>query len=375
MKRFFVSAMSVCLTGALVLFPEAAAKAAPAACDICFKVLLPSLFPFFVLSEMFIRCGGADFSGKAFSFFMKPLFRINGNGASAFILGIISGYPIGAKTAAGLYKNGYVSKKEAENLICFCNNSGPLFIMNSVGAGMLLSRDAGIFLYVIHVLSAITVGVVLRFSLPVSKTKTECRVCEPARTRNAFTESVENATLAIIKVFAYVIFFAIMLEVAYASKVFYVFEKLLVCSGVSGDVADALLRSVFEITSAIKKLNVSDTTFSLKLIISSFMMGWSGLSVILQTKAVVGGININFKKYVTAKLAQGIIAAVYACAGVRIFSAGCFAFNSADAAAHESIHSLMGLAPVYIITALYIILSVRSVNKRRGSAQVHIKAR
>ena len=83
--------------------------------------------------------------GKIFNPFMLPVFGINGNGASAFILGVLCGYPIGAKTAVDLYKNSYISKKEAENLICFSNNSGPLFIIGALGIGMLSSKSAGIF--------------------------------------------------------------------------------------------------------------------------------------------------------------------------------------------------------------------------------------
>ena len=59
-----------------------------------------------------------------------------GIGAYAFIMGIISGYPVGAKIVTEFRKNGDCSRAEAERLLAFTNNSGPLFIIGSVGISM-----------------------------------------------------------------------------------------------------------------------------------------------------------------------------------------------------------------------------------------------
>ncbi len=59
-----------------------------------------------------------------------------GIGAYAFIMGIISGYPVGAKIVTEFRKNGDCSRAEAERLLAFTNNSGPLFIIGTVGISM-----------------------------------------------------------------------------------------------------------------------------------------------------------------------------------------------------------------------------------------------
>lgn len=59
-----------------------------------------------------------------------------GVGAYAFIMGIISGYPVGAKIVTEFRKNGDCSKAEAERLLAFTNNSGPLFIIGTIGVSM-----------------------------------------------------------------------------------------------------------------------------------------------------------------------------------------------------------------------------------------------
>ena len=92
---------------------------------------------------------------------MKPLFNVNGKGSFAFIMGIISGYPIGAKIAANFRKNNICSKEECERLLSFTNNSGPLFIIGTVGISMFGNTIIGILLFVTHLLASITVSLLL----------------------------------------------------------------------------------------------------------------------------------------------------------------------------------------------------------------------
>ena len=149
--------------GAVVLLIKNASSAiryASDAIDLCLEMIVPTLFPFFICSGILIYSGFCELLAKAFQFCMYPLFRISPVGSSAFILGIVSGYPLGAVTAGELYANNYISKTEAERLLAFCNNSGPLFILGSVGIAIYSNIKYGIALYVAHILAALTVSIV-----------------------------------------------------------------------------------------------------------------------------------------------------------------------------------------------------------------------
>ena len=63
---------------------------------------------------------------------MRPLFNVPGEGAFAFLMGLISGYPVGAKIVTDLKDNNLCTTEEAERMLCFTNNSGPLFIIGTV---------------------------------------------------------------------------------------------------------------------------------------------------------------------------------------------------------------------------------------------------
>lgn len=99
--------------GAVVLLIKNASSAiryASDAIDLCLEMIVPTLFPFFICSGILIYSGFCELLAKAFQFCMYPLFRISPVGSSAFILGIVSGYPLGAVTAGELYANNYISK-------------------------------------------------------------------------------------------------------------------------------------------------------------------------------------------------------------------------------------------------------------------------
>ena len=104
---------------ALVLWPELTMEAMRDGIRLCGNVILPSLFPFFVLSSLVVELGMSRYLGKLLEPIMVPLFRVSGSCAAALALGFIGGYPVGARTAIQLYENGQCSRTEAERLWAF----------------------------------------------------------------------------------------------------------------------------------------------------------------------------------------------------------------------------------------------------------------
>ena len=102
---------------ALVAAPEQAMEGAKNGLALCFNVIVPSLFPFFVLSSLVVDLGLAAYLGRALEGIMRPLFRVSGSCSAAVVLGFIGGYPVGARTALQLYQQGLCSKVEAERQI------------------------------------------------------------------------------------------------------------------------------------------------------------------------------------------------------------------------------------------------------------------
>jgi len=122
---------------ALLLFPDVSAAAAREGVALCLQTVLPSLFPFFVLSSLLVQSDVPRLLSRAMAGVMYPLFGVSGAGASALILGLLGGYPVGARTVAELYGRGEIAREEAEQLLAFCNNSGPGFFLGVCGTAVL----------------------------------------------------------------------------------------------------------------------------------------------------------------------------------------------------------------------------------------------
>lgn len=150
-------------TLALMFWPKDSMAAARDGLTLCYNVIIPSLFPFFVLSALVVDLGLAGHLGRALEGIMRPLFNVPGACAPALALGFVGGYPVGARTALQLYQKGMCTKTEAERLLAFCNNSGPAFILGVVGAGVFASSKVGVLLYLAHAAASVCVGLVFRF--------------------------------------------------------------------------------------------------------------------------------------------------------------------------------------------------------------------
>lgn len=161
MKKWLTLGAVLAAGGLLLLRPQAAAQAVREGLALCAGTVIPSLFPFFVVVSLLLQLGLAEALQDVCAPFMGPLFRLRGVCALPLLTGLLGGYPTGARTAAELFQQGRLSRREAELLLGFCDNCGPAFLLGYVGAGVLGDTRAGAYLYLIHVLSALLAGMLL----------------------------------------------------------------------------------------------------------------------------------------------------------------------------------------------------------------------
>ncbi len=121
--------------------------------------LLPTLLPFLILTGILLRTDGITRIVQPIAPFFKVLTGLSGEGAYAFVLGLLCGYPMGAKLTADLYHAGKISRQESEYLLTFCNNPSPAFLVTYVGhlsgrksSGGISRRNSVSFRYDLHVL-------------------------------------------------------------------------------------------------------------------------------------------------------------------------------------------------------------------------------
>lgn len=298
-------------TVSLVTAPDQAIAGAKDGLTLCFNVIVPSLFPFFVLSSLVVDLGLAAYLGRALEGLMRPLFRVSGSCAAAVALGFIGGYPVGARTALQLYQQGLCSKTEAERLLAFCNNSGPAFILGVVGAGVFGDSRVGLLLYLTHALASFLVGLLFRFyggserkhSL-APKPKPIQAVTVPAAFTGAVTRSLQNT----LNICAFVVFFSVVLRLLSAYGIFTALANLLALAGFQPEWARRLVAGLLELSSGVSSLQGS-AQLAGRVSMAAFMLGWAGLSVHCQVLSFLVDSGLSAKTYLVGKLCHGLIAA------------------------------------------------------------------
>ena len=299
----------------LLLFPKQSVAAAGDGVQLCLNVILPSLFPFFVLSTLCVELGMIGALGKLMQPLMAPLFRVSGCCAGAFLLGIIGGYPVGARTAISLYESGQCSRDEAERLMSFCNNSGPAFILGVVGAGIFSSSKAGLWLYGAHVAASVLVGILFRFY--GKGTVTQRLPLQAAASDRSLTvifiEAVKDAFSATLNICAFVIFFTVVIRLLFLTGVIthlaMLLSTLLGSLGLRQDMAESLLSGAIEMTSGVWSLRDMAASLGSRMCMAAFILGWAGLSVHCQVLSFIGQSGLCTRTYFFGKLLHGFLSA------------------------------------------------------------------
>lgn len=308
-------------TAALVVSPGQAITGAKDGLTLCFNVIVPSLFPFFVLSSLVVDLGLAAYLGGALEGLMRPLFRVGGSCAAAVALGFIGGYPVGARTALQLYQQGLCSKAEAERLLSFCNNSGPAFILGVVGAGIFGDSRVGFLLYLTHALASLLVGLLFRFYGGSEQTHTAQTHPKPIQTVTvpaAFTGAVARSLQSTLNICAFVVFFSVVLQLLSAYGVFTALAQLLSLAGLQPVWAQRLVAGLLELSSGVSSLR-GTAQLAGRVSMAAFMLGWAGLSVHCQVLSFLVDSGLSAKTYLAGKLCHGLIAAGLTWCLTRLF--------------------------------------------------------
>lgn len=296
MRMRWRAAACLALSGVLVLFLAEAGfvrAAAAEALSLCARSVIPALFPFLVVSSLLLSLGLGELLSPMLAGLMEPLFRVDGVGSSALLLGLVGGYPIGAKTAADLYRGGRLSRPEAERLLAFCNNSNPVFLISVLGVGVFGSVRAGVWLWLIHLLSALLTGLLFRnHGGPARRQAGGTAAFQAVSLFAAFVAAVRESLSGMLSVCAFVTFFYVLVR------------PLASLGGWLGPVLVGLTE-LFSLTPLLRPDRFG-------FILASAMAGWGGLSVLCQTAAVLEGSGLRLQSCAAGKAVQGLLAGLLA---------------------------------------------------------------
>lgn len=257
-----------------------------------FNFVLPALLPFMITINLLKATPFPLFLSKILSPITNKLFGLSSFGIFSLVSGMISGYPIGAKIISELYTEKKLCKNEAQYLLSFANNSGPLFIVGTVGTGLLENKGTGYFLLLIHYMSAIIIGIIQ----PKQKTIiTKLNNNLKFNLGKELKSSIYNSLEAIVLVGGYIIFFSMLCTILES-----ILEKYNINLYIK-----ALIYGILEITNGCKELTQANR-LSLSLI--SGIVAFGGLSIHSQSIGYISSTDLSTIKYILSKILQGILA-------------------------------------------------------------------
>lgn len=298
MKGKIAVTAALCALLEMILAPQQMIDSARYALRLCAELIIPSLFPFFVVSGLLNRLG---FSARLAGRLSRPaarLYGISGAGATALFMGLIGGYPLGAAYIADMRRQGLISAEEGERLMGFCNNSGPAFLIGSIGAGVFGSARLGLGLYIIHILSALITGLFFRGS---GRYKAQLPHLPESR-GSALIDSVRQAAQSILSVCGFIVCFCVIIGLMDAGGYFSLLVgRLASLTGLELHAARALLSGVLELGSGIGAMRGLSPS-PVNLAIAAGIVGWGGVSVHFQTYAVLAESDIKGDLHLTGRL-------------------------------------------------------------------------
>ena len=251
---------------------------------------------------------------------MRPIFNVPGEGAFALIMGIISGYPVGAKIVANLKEQHLCSDIEAERLIAFTNNSGPLFIIGTVGVSMFSSVSLGMLLFLCHLLSSLTVGFLFRWWKSSKEKKLRDSTYSNQSSTLSFynlgellSKSIVNSISTVLLIGGFVVLFSIIISILNTSGFLHILSsQLFNLLGIPENISLGFFMGAIEITNGLSFITTLPAeSLNFKLVFASLILGFGGFSVLLQVLSITSKAKISIKPYFGGKLLQSILAAFF----------------------------------------------------------------
>ena len=265
-------------------------SAAKEALSFTAQTILPALFPFLVLSGMLAKAArGIRLPGSAL---FRRLFRLPGEGFLAFLLGALCGFPIGVKVTAELYRAGAITREEAARLAALSANTGPGFTVAAIGGALFGSRGLGLRIYVIQMLSGVLLGVLAARRTPLPAARPQFDGDEK---KEPFSELLYRASLSMLGIAGITVFFGTLASLG---------ARLL------PPLAAAGLTALLEVGNAARAAAALPETIGIPLVF--FAVSFSGLSVLMQSAALLSPEGISMSPLLKRKLLQGLLAAAIA---------------------------------------------------------------
>ncbi len=306
LKSITIIMILLAIVTSILTYPKDTIDSVLTAVNIWAYNVFPSLFPFFILSNLLLNYGFVEFLSELFTNVMS-YFGLSGNCSFPLLGSIISGFPSGPKYIKQLLEEDLITIEEANALIKFTHFSNPLFIMGTIGSLLLKDQRLGIMILIAHFAGNFIIGLSFKKKSHNPKTKISLKRAinkmneKRVSNRDNFITILSNAIYETIDVLilllGIIIIFLILTNLL--AKTLNLDENMMI-----------LIRGILEMTQGIKFVSNSHFSSLIKTVLITFFLSFGGLSVHLQVASIISDTKIKYKNFLLARIIHSFISAI-----------------------------------------------------------------
>lgn len=263
---------------------------------LCINNLLPSIFIFFLITDILNNYNFPLYLSKAFGKVFSKIYKLPKESSYILFMSLTSGIPSNAKLIKEQLDNNIINHFEADKLLTMTHFSNPLFIIYTVGINFFNDKKIGFIILISHFTTNFIIGLLFRNIYPY-KNKNTFIIKEPKSFILLLKDSFISTTKILINVFGIIIFFAIITTTL---------NKYLDLNTFSRVIINGLL----EITTGLKYLSMLNISKIKAAIIATFFISFGGFSIHFQVMSILNKYKINYYIYLVSRILHASISSL-----------------------------------------------------------------
>lgn len=261
-----------------------------------FYNLIPTLFPFFIITDLLANYGFINFIAKIFGKIMI-IFKLPQKTSYALFMSMFSGFPGNSKLIKELLDNQEINDQEACKLLTFTHFSNPLFIIGTVGLIFLNNQKIATIILIIHYLTNFLVGLLFRNIYHQNNNQIKKKERQTLPFITILIKSINNAIKTMFLIYGIIIFTSLLTNIITINLNLSSFTK-------------SILTGILEMTQGLKLIANENLPIILKATIMTFFLSFGGISIHMQVMGILAEYKVNYYIYLLARIMHASIASL-----------------------------------------------------------------
>ena len=306
-QSIIIILLLISITIIFLIIPQNIMESVSFSISIWKDAIIPSLFPFFMISELLINYGFIELISEFTKNIMNKYFHLPGSTSFVLVGSIISGFPSSAKYIETLLNDKKINKKDAEYLLKFCHFSNPLFVIGTIGTLLLNNKKIGILILIVHILTNFIIAFIYK---PKSNNYKKEKISIINAINNMYKKRI-STNLNFSEILSQSIFKTIktLLLLLGIITTFIIIQTILNQVFSLNYIPSSILSGILEMTTGIKSITSIDLSLNIKASIITFFLSFGGLSIHMQVMSILSTTNIKYLPYLIARIIHGAFSA------------------------------------------------------------------